>query len=114
MTHVTCRLTAKNRDQLRNPTLGNRAWATFTFFILCELFIDAASVWCTVYVTVGCPSVRPFVHRSVCPVAAWAQAADIDRQLPAPRTGCRSVAAAGARAAAAGSVMLRAEVRGLF
>ena len=24
MTHVTCRLTAKNRDQIRNPTLGNR------------------------------------------------------------------------------------------
>ena len=32
MTHVTCRLTTKNRDQLRNPTLGNRVWATFTFF----------------------------------------------------------------------------------
>jgi len=31
MTHVTCRLTAKNRDQLRNPTLGNRVWATFTY-----------------------------------------------------------------------------------
>jgi len=30
MTHVTCRLTAKNRDQLRNPTLGNQAWATFS------------------------------------------------------------------------------------
>ena len=29
MTHITCRLTAKNRDQLRNPTLGNRVWATF-------------------------------------------------------------------------------------
>ena len=29
MTHVTCRLTAKNRDQLRNPTLGTRVWATF-------------------------------------------------------------------------------------
>jgi len=29
MTHVTCRLTTKNRDQLRNPTLGNRVWATF-------------------------------------------------------------------------------------
>jgi len=29
MTHVTCRLTAKNRDQLRNPTLGNRVRATF-------------------------------------------------------------------------------------
>jgi len=33
MTHVTCRLTAKNRDQLRNPTLGNRVWASFAFFI---------------------------------------------------------------------------------
>ena len=32
MTHVTCRLTAKNRDQLQNPTLGNRVWATFTLF----------------------------------------------------------------------------------
>jgi len=29
MTYVTCRLTAKNWDQLRNPTLGNRVWATF-------------------------------------------------------------------------------------
>ena len=29
MTHVTCRLTAKNR----NHTLGNRVCATFTFFI---------------------------------------------------------------------------------
>jgi len=34
MTHVTCRLTAKNRDQLRNPTLGHRVWATYTFLIL--------------------------------------------------------------------------------
>jgi len=32
MTHVTCRLTAKNQDQLRNRSLGNRVWATFTFF----------------------------------------------------------------------------------
>ena len=30
MTHVTGRLTAKNRDQHRNPTFGNRVWATFT------------------------------------------------------------------------------------
>jgi len=29
MTHITCRLTAKNRDQLRNPTLGNLVWASF-------------------------------------------------------------------------------------
>jgi len=34
MTHVTCRLTAKNRDQLRNHTLSNRVWATFSFFYL--------------------------------------------------------------------------------
>ena len=32
MTHVTCRLTASILDQLRNPTLGNRAWALFTFY----------------------------------------------------------------------------------
>jgi len=32
MTHITCRLTAKNRDQLQNPMLGNQVWATFTFF----------------------------------------------------------------------------------
>jgi len=30
---VTCRLTAKNRDQLRNPTLGNRVWATYLLFL---------------------------------------------------------------------------------
>jgi len=34
MTHITCRLSAKNRDQLRKPTLGNRVWATFTFYLL--------------------------------------------------------------------------------
>ena len=33
MTHVTCRLTAKNRDQLRNLTLGSSVGDTFTFFI---------------------------------------------------------------------------------
>jgi len=40
MTNVTCRLTAKNRDQLRNPTLGNRVWATFTFLPLFTLECD--------------------------------------------------------------------------
>ena len=29
MTHVTRRLTAKNRDQLRNPTFGSRVWLPF-------------------------------------------------------------------------------------
>jgi len=33
MTHITSRLTAKNRDQLRDPTLCNRVWATFTFLL---------------------------------------------------------------------------------
>ena len=33
MTHVTCRLTATNQDQLRNPTLGNRVRATFSLCI---------------------------------------------------------------------------------
>ena len=43
MTHITCRLTAKNRDQLGNPTLGNRVWATFTYFMLI-LFKEFPSV----------------------------------------------------------------------
>ena len=34
MTHVTCRLTVENRNQLRNPTLSNRVWATFNLFYL--------------------------------------------------------------------------------
>ena len=34
MTRVTCRLTARNRDQLRNPTLGSRVRAIFTFLPL--------------------------------------------------------------------------------
>ena len=32
--NVTYRLTAKNRDLLRNPTLGNRVGATFFIFDL--------------------------------------------------------------------------------
>jgi len=44
MTHVTCRLTAENRDQLRNPTLGNRVWATvFTVF---ELYVVNVVIRC--------------------------------------------------------------------
>jgi len=44
MTHVTCRLTAKNRDQLRNPTLGNRVWATFTFLGRVKLLLKRYTV----------------------------------------------------------------------
>jgi len=32
MTHVTCRLTVKNLDQLWSPTLSNPVWAAFTFY----------------------------------------------------------------------------------
>jgi len=35
--HTICRLTAEKRDQLRNPTLGNRVWATFLPFIQIKL-----------------------------------------------------------------------------
>ena len=38
MTHITCRpLTAKNRDQLWNPTLSNRVWATFLYSLTIKL-----------------------------------------------------------------------------
>jgi len=39
VTHITCRLTAKNWDQLRNPTLCNRVWATFTFYIVIDVIV---------------------------------------------------------------------------
>jgi len=49
MTHITCRLTAKNRDQrrvnqLRNPALGNRVWVTFTF-MCCTCDPSEVSTW---------------------------------------------------------------------
>jgi len=37
---VTRRLTAKNRDQLRNPTLDNRVWATFIFFFTSDQQVE--------------------------------------------------------------------------
>jgi len=39
MTHVTYGLTAKGRDQLRNPTLGNRVWATFILYFFTNVSI---------------------------------------------------------------------------
>ena len=46
MTHITCRLATKNRDQLRNPRLGNRVWATFTFLILDDVGLDNQVLLC--------------------------------------------------------------------
>ena len=42
---ITCRLTAKNRDQLWNPTLCNRIWVTFTFLVMDG--VDSSSLRCT-------------------------------------------------------------------
>ena len=46
MTHVTCRLTTKNRDQLRNHTFGNRVLATFTFFYFWLLTLSQKKTIC--------------------------------------------------------------------
>jgi len=43
MTHVICRLTANNWDQLWNPTLRNRVWATFTFLFSSVKFCASVS-----------------------------------------------------------------------
>jgi len=43
MTHVTCRLTAKNRDQLRNHTLGSRKWAIY-YTCTVQLVISAVLI----------------------------------------------------------------------
>ena len=45
------RLTAKDRDQLRNHSLGNRIWATFTFLIMGDFEVwgdmlhDGGEIW---------------------------------------------------------------------
>jgi len=71
MTHVTCKLTAKNQDQLRNPALGNRVWVTFfTVILACGRYSpyyslegrsDAASGFHSAVATVAC-----VVHGSCC------------------------------------------------
>ena len=45
MTHVTCGLTAENRDQLRNPTLGNRVQAIFYLVTSLLTYLLVAGVW---------------------------------------------------------------------
>jgi len=64
-----------------------------------------------------CVNSRVFVRPFVCPVdqhlplaVAWVWAANVSWQLPVPHTGCQSIAA-GAWAAAVGSVMVRSKVR---
>ena len=63
MTHVTCRLNAKNRDQLRNPTLGNRVWAISFTYLPCMhsppiVWIAGGIVFST------CPFIRVCVQKA--------------------------------------------------
>jgi len=44
LTHVTCRLTAKNRDQLQNPALDNRVWATFFYLLSILKVLDFSAL----------------------------------------------------------------------
>jgi len=58
ITHVTCRLTAKNRDQLRNPTLGNRVWVTFAFL---SVAVASGHCDCSLFSKMGDWSVKIWI-----------------------------------------------------
>ena len=45
MTHVTCRLTAKNRDQLRNPTLGSKYTNLYKYSYLLTYSLTPPQQW---------------------------------------------------------------------
>jgi len=66
MIHVTRRLTAKYRDQLRNPTLGNRVWATATFLLQRKRWVRVL-VWIRSGLGRG-PGPRPGFHLIVATV----------------------------------------------
>jgi len=67
MTHVACRLTAKNRDQLRNPTLGNRVSATFTLSTCFHGFEAATGVAGSIPLPPGATTLGKLFAR-FCPV----------------------------------------------
>ena len=89
MTHVTCRLTAKDRDQLRNPTLGNRVWATFTFSTIAPARHHMALVS---YKSLALPAssmqLSGVRHAATAGLLLWARRpGDIDRLLQGQRAG---------------------------
>ena len=82
MTHVTCRLTAKNRDQLRDPTLGNRVglWAAFLSTIgLAIRSRDAVGKQSQA--NCSHPSHRAYVHQAAKLVAAVLRVAEVTAGL---------------------------------
>jgi len=79
MTHVTCRLAAKNRDQHRNPTLGNRVWATFTFFTAQPTDGAEGNIF------PACPSVCAYVRRRHPPGHDQPRRRRLPRYAPAMR-----------------------------
>ena len=81
--HVTCRLTANNRDQLRDPTLGNRVWATF-IFTQAVVFLSVCQ-WQT---NVRCK--MTFVRVHIRPRERWAmsQCTFVMQHLAASRSHC--------------------------
>jgi len=60
MTHVTCRLTAKNQHQLQNLTLGNQVWATFLTPV--QLFVERGKL-CS-FVTFSVNDNRYYFHQN--------------------------------------------------
>ena len=64
MTHVTCRLTAKNRYWLRNPTLGNRVWG-------CLFYHCAVSTFSALTLLVGRQEGHPVCKKLSGGVLAW-------------------------------------------
>jgi len=72
MIHVTCRLTAKNRDQLQNPMLANRATFLSLFTVLnypvlvknlpVVVIFQPSTILCKSCGTCTCRTARP--HRS--------------------------------------------------
>ena len=95
MTYDTGRLTAKNRDQLRNPALGNRVWATVEVrgFVCAELNVSG---WLT-EVCVGAVQSRPVEGRrshgaqagrppAARPAAGWTQSSAVEAGRPGAGT----------------------------
>ena len=72
MTRVTCRLTTTNRDQLRNPTLGSRVWATDTFFNLTAASVNGVCAVRRRPLTAVSVVTRAFDGHIVGPSVMWA------------------------------------------